>query len=128
MAYSAGYVTATLFNAYFTVVQEMAPTAIAAQAHNSKFANFVGPRFYKKHFGGCTMSDEFDQPGGDREGRGWESVLNLCRVLAAKIANELRNKRPEHFADKLSLADLHASLERAADVLSTVKGSQGRHR
>ena len=42
------------------------------------------------------MSDEFDQPGGDREGRGWESVLNRCRVLAAKIANELRNKRPEH--------------------------------
>jgi hypothetical protein len=63
------------------------------------------------------MSDEFDQPGGDREGRGWESVLNRCRVLAAKIANELRNKRPEHFVDKLSLADIHSSLERAAGVL-----------
>jgi len=67
----------------------------------------------------------FDQPGGDREGRGWESVLDRCRVLAAKIANELRNKRPEHFVDKLSLADIHSSLERAADVLSTVNGSQG---
>jgi hypothetical protein len=40
-----------------------------------------------------------------------------------QIANELRNKRPEHFVDKLSLAEIHASLERAADVLSTVKGS-----
>ena len=70
------------------------------------------------------MSDEFDQPGGDREGRGWESVLNRCRVLAAKIANELRNKRSEHFVDKLSLADIHSSLERAGDVLSTANGSQ----
>ena len=45
-------------------------------------------------------------------------------ILAAKIANELRNKRPEHFVDKLSLADIHSSLERAGDVLSTVNGSQ----
>jgi hypothetical protein len=76
------------------------------------------------------MSDEFDQPGGDREAGGWESVLTRCRVLAAKIANELRNKRPEHFVDKVSLADIHSSLERAADVLSTVNGSQvqGRQR
>ena len=71
------------------------------------------------------MSDEFDQPrGDDPEGRGWESVLNRCRVLAAKIANDLRNKSPEHFVDKLSLADIHSSLERAGDVLSTVNGSQ----
>jgi hypothetical protein len=42
-----------------------------------------------------------------------------------------RSRRPDyrrrckihHFVDKLSLADVHASLERAADVLSTVKGS-----
>jgi hypothetical protein len=77
------------------------------------------------------MSDEFDQPrGDDPEGRGWESVLNRCRVLAAKIANDLRNKSPEHFVDKLSLTDIHSSLERTADVLSTVKGSraQGPHR
>ena len=59
-----------------------------------------------------------------------QSELNRCRVLAAKIANELRSKRPEHFVDKLSLADIHACLERAADVLSTVESSQGlqRHR
>ena len=54
------------------------------------------------------------------------TALISCRVLAAKIANELRNERPEHFVDKLSLADFYASLEHAADVLSTVKGSQRR--
>jgi hypothetical protein len=63
------------------------------------------------------MSDEFDQPGGDRAGRAWESVLNRCRSLAVQIASELHNKRPEHFVDKLSLADFYASLERAAGVL-----------
>jgi len=66
------------------------------------------------------MSDEFD--GLDAtEKAGIGATLNRCRALAAKIANELRNKRPEHFFDKLSLADIHASLERAADVLSRVK-------
>ena len=74
-----------------------------------------------------TMSDEFD--GLDAtEKAGIGAALNRCRALAAKIANELRNKRPEHFFDKLSLADVHASLERAADVLSTVKGSRARDR
>src|SRR5262245_21629735 len=71
------------------------------------------------------MSDEFD--GLDAtEKAGIGAALYRCRALAAKIANELRNKRPEHFVDRLSLADIHASLERAADVLSTVKGSQAR--
>ena len=74
-----------------------------------------------------AMSDEFE--GLDAtEKAGIGATLNRCRALAAKIANELRNKRPEHFVDKLSLADIHASLERAADVLSTVKGSQARGR
>jgi len=69
------------------------------------------------------MSDEFD--GLDAmEKAGVGATLNRCRALASKIGNELRNKRPEHFVDKLSLASVHASLERAADVLSTVKGSQ----
>jgi len=73
------------------------------------------------------MSDEFD--GLDAtETAGVGAALNRCRVLAAKIANELRNKRPEHFVDKLLLADIHASLERAADVLSTLKGLQARGR
>ena len=69
------------------------------------------------------MSDGFyDLDATEKDGIG--ATLNRCRALAAKIANELRNKRPEHFIDKLSLADVHASLERAADVLSTVKGSR----
>ena len=53
------------------------------------------------------------------------AALNRCRVLAAKIANELRNKRPESFVDELLLADIHASLEHAADVLSTMKAQAG---
>ena len=73
------------------------------------------------------MSDGFDGPDAT-EKAGIGATLNRCRALAAKIGNELRNKRPEHFFDKLSLADVHASLERAADVLSTVKGSQARGR
>ncbi len=73
------------------------------------------------------MTDEFYDLDAT-EKAGIRSTLIRCRVLAAKIANELRNKRPEHFVDKLSLADIHTSLERAADVLSTVKGSQARGR
>ena len=66
------------------------------------------------------MSDEFD--GLDAtEKAGIGAALIRCRALAAKIANELRNKRPEHFVDRLPLADIHASLERAADVLSRMK-------
>src|SRR6516162_3387608 len=56
------------------------------------------------------MSDEFD--GLD--------------AIASKIRKELRNKRTEHFVDKLKLTRIHETLERAADVLSTVKGSQAR--
>jgi hypothetical protein len=70
------------------------------------------------------MSDEFE--GLDAtEKAGIGTALNRCRALATKIANELRNKG--HFVDKLSLTDIQASLERAADVLST-KGSQARGR
>jgi hypothetical protein len=75
------------------------------------------------------VSDEFD--GLDAtEKAAIGAALNRCRALAAKIANELRNKRPEYFVDKLLLTDIQASLERTADVLSTVKGSQagGRQR
>ena len=41
------------------------------------------------------MSDEFDGLGAT-EKAGIGATLNRCRALAAKIANELRNKRPEH--------------------------------
>ena len=86
------------------------------------------------------MSDDFDSLDAT-EKAGIEGALNRCRGLAAQIASKLRNKRPEHFVDKLSLADLYASLELAADVLgqkgrrsventsaAVVKGSQARHR
>jgi hypothetical protein len=73
------------------------------------------------------MFDELDDLDAT-EKAGIGAALNRCRALAAKIANELRTKTPEHFADTLSMADIHASLERAADVLSTVKGSQVRGR
>jgi hypothetical protein len=86
------------------------------------------------------MSDDFD--GLDAiEKAGIEGALNRCRGLAAQIASELRNKRPEHFVDKLSLADFYASLEHAADVLGqkgrqpventpapVEKGTRARHR
>src|SRR5215475_13661662 len=68
------------------------------------------------------MSDEFDGLHAT-EKAGIGAALNRCRALAAKIANELRYKRPEHFVDKLSLADVHASLECTADVLSVVAGA-----
>ena len=72
------------------------------------------------------FDDFYDLDVTEKAGIG--AALYRCRALAAKIANELRNKRPEHFVDRLSLADIHACLERAADVLSTVKGSQVRGR
>jgi len=45
----------------------------------------------------------------------------------AGIGTEL-TRGPSTSLTKLSLADVHASLERAADVLSTLKGSQARGR
>jgi hypothetical protein len=47
------------------------------------------------------MSDDFDSLDAI-EKAGIEGALNRCRGLAAQIASELRNKRPEHFVDKLS--------------------------
>ena len=40
------------------------------------------------------MSDEFDSLDAN-EKAGIRATLIRCRVLAAKIANELRNKKPE---------------------------------
>ena len=85
------------------------------------------------------MSDEFDDLDAT-EKAGIEAALNRCRDLAAQIASELRDARPEYFVNKLSLADFYASLEHAADVLApnsrqpventsapVVKGSQVPH-
>ena len=75
------------------------------------------------------MSDEFHNP------------LYRCRALVGRIGEELRKKKPEHFVDERSLADFHASLERAAWIIleQTIhtptptakglqKGSRQRHR
>jgi hypothetical protein len=59
------------------------------------------------------MSDEFDSLDAI-EKAALEAALNRCRTLAAQIEGELRNKRPEYFVDKLSLANFYASLEYAA--------------
>jgi transcriptional regulator with XRE-family HTH domain len=72
----------------------------------------------RRHMSFKIMSDEFDSL----------ATLIRCRALAAKIANELRNKRPAHFVDKLSLADIHASLERAVGVLEQKTSTVGRER
>ena len=64
------------------------------------------------------MSDEFDGLGAT-EKAGIGATLNRCRALAAQIVSELSNKKHKHFVDKLLLADVCASLEHAADVLST---------
>jgi hypothetical protein len=61
------------------------------------------------------MSDKFDSLDATANAA-VEVALIRSRTLAAKIANALRNKRSEHF-DKLSLAELYASLEYAAGVL-----------
>jgi glutathione S-transferase len=68
-----------------------------------------------------AMSCEFE--GLDAtEKAGIEAALNRCRALADQLESELSHKKPEHFVDKLSVADLCASLEQAADVL----GQKGR--
>src|SRR5260370_37874043 len=51
------------------------------------------------------------------EKAGMEAALDRCRMLVDRIASDLREKKSEHFVNILSLAEFHASLERAASVL-----------
>jgi hypothetical protein len=71
---------------------------------------------------------EFETYLKDREGKretsscpiekvGTKAALARCRMLADWIASDLREKKPEHFVNILSLAEFQASLERAASVL-----------
>jgi hypothetical protein len=71
----------------------------------------------------CTMSDEFDSLDGN-EMAALARPLDRCRALLDRIESELRSKSPEHFIDDLSLADLHASLERAAGVLEPKRNAR----
>jgi hypothetical protein len=78
------------------------------------------------------MSDE------SKERAALEGALDKCRALVDRIESELRNKKSEHFVNKLALADFLASLECAARVIEqksrdntrtpTVKRSEGRSR
>jgi hypothetical protein len=62
------------------------------------------------------MSNEFDSLDAS-EKAALVGALKRCRAVAEQIENELRNTRPERFIDKLSLADVCASLECAANIL-----------
>jgi hypothetical protein len=86
------------------------------------------------------MSDEFDTLDAS-EKAAVERALKRCRALARQIESKLREAEPEHFVDKVSLADFCTSLESAADVLKqkrrqsvhtrpapAVKGSKARSR
>src|SRR6266516_2261060 len=73
----------------------------------------------------ATVSDEFDSLDAT-EKAALKSALLRCRALVGRIESALCNEKPEHFVDKLTLADFYAALERATDILGTVKGSQAR--
>jgi hypothetical protein len=63
---------------------------------------------------------ESSKPGPDltdREKAGMEGALNRCRQLTSQIEKQLMAKRSEDLRHVRALADLHASLERAAEVL-----------
>ena len=62
------------------------------------------------------MSDKFESLDAN-EKVALKSTLYRCRALVGRIGEELRKKKPEHFVDERSIAELHASLERAAWVL-----------
>jgi hypothetical protein len=85
-----------------------------------KLATVIAPALI---FECSTMPDKFESLDAN-EKAALESMLYRCRALVGRIGEELRKKKPEHFLDEKSLADLHASLERAAWVLEqkTAKG------
>jgi|tagenome__1003787_1003787.scaffolds.fasta_scaffold18098307_1 hypothetical protein len=63
-----------------------------------------------------------------KEKAGMEGALNRCRALTRQIETELVTRTPEEIRDVIALADLHASLERAAEVLSTQSSNVKRRR
>jgi hypothetical protein len=66
---------------------------------------------------------------GLAEGLGRASAKKYYIVLNTRRSADVpSDKRPEHFVDKSTLAEVHDALERAADVLTTVKGSPTRGR
>jgi hypothetical protein len=57
---------------------------------------------------------------------GMEAALNRCRELAGEIQSRLQGRKPGHFGDAFSIADLQVSLERAASVLEHKAGNSER--
>ena len=54
-----------------------------------------------------------------------KAALNRCRALAQRIQYDLRNKKPEHFADVWALADFQVALEHAASMLCDLESGGG---
>jgi hypothetical protein len=82
------------------------------------------------------MSDKFENLDAN-ERAALESMLYRCRALVGRIGEELRKKKPEHFVDERSLADLHGALPRGtflrnlgpkSDDAPRPKSANGRHR
>ena len=68
------------------------------------------------------MSHEFD--GLDTtEKAAIRAALIRCRVLAAKIANELRNERPEHFVANVTIVVVESLAKQIFVSEGQTKGS-----
>ena len=55
---------------------------------------------------------------------GTGTALHRCRELAREIQSRLHDRKPRHFDDVFSIADLQVSLERAASVLEHKSGTE----
>jgi len=76
-----------------------------------------------------SKSQESSNPGPEltaKEKAGMEGALNRCRELTRQIEAQLMTKKLEEIRDVMALADLHASLERAAEVLRLKNAQRGR--
>jgi hypothetical protein len=83
----------------------------------SSYVNVLGKRFIRRV---RPMSGEgFDQ----RETLGVAAALNRCRTLVAQIENALARYTP--LRDTASLAEVHAALNHAAELLKKEAGSAG---
>jgi hypothetical protein len=72
---------------------------------------------------------ESSNPGPDltaKERAGMEGALHRCRELTRQIEAQLMTKKMEEIRDVMALANLHASLERAAEVLRLKNAQRGR--
>jgi hypothetical protein len=79
---------------------------VPKDAQSVEFETYLKDREDKRETSSCPI-----------EKAGTKAALDRCRMLADRIASDLREKKPEHFVNILSLAEFQASLERAASVL-----------